>query len=306
MELKYPAAKQFYVHLVATEGKARLTAETYCRSVELFLRWCEENGKKAETVSVQDLTLYMLSRRSGGADDRTVAKDIAAVRSFGNYLVGEGRRTENPALLLECPQRSRKLPRVLTVEQTDRFLSAIDTSKPLGIRDRALFELIYSCGLRISEAAGLSLSDVRLKERFVLVTGKGSKERFVPFGAAAGYWLKRWLEEGRPSVRGAEKSPALFVNSRGKSISRKGIWKQFQGIEAVSGVTAKVHTLRHSFATHLLAGGADLRSVQELLGHSDISTTQIYTHVEAEALHLYHTDFFPGHKKDAGKTAGKE
>jgi integrase/recombinase XerD len=160
------------------------------------------------------------------------------------------------------------------------------------MRDRALFELIYSCGLRISEAAGLTFDRLYLKERLLRVLGKRKKERIVPFGDEARRWLLRYLEEARPHFEKGRRSELVFLNQEGKGISRKGIWKRFSGIRAVSGVEAKVHTFRHSFATHLLAGGADLRTVQELLGHSDISTTQIYTHIDEESLQGYHKEYF--------------
>ena len=227
----------------------------------------------------------------------TVAKDVSALRSFGSFLVEEGIWQENLVQLVERPKIQRALPRVLSVEQVDSLLAAIDTSEPLGVRDRALFELVYSCGLRISEVATLLIGNVHLQERILIVMGKGSKERVLPFGDVAHEWLSRWIQEGRPAILGSKQVAEVFVNYRGQPLSRKGIWKRFQELETLSGVTAKVHTLRHSFATHLLSGGADLRSVQELLGHSDLSTTQIYTHIEKDELHLYHKEFFPGGSK---------
>ena len=196
-------------------------------------------------------------------------------------------------LLLERPKARRSLPRVLDIAQVEKILDAIDVSKPLGLRDRALFELIYSCGLRISEVSGILLQNVHLNERLLWVTGKGNKERVVPFGDQAHYYLKQWIGEVRPLVLGSRIVPWLFVNYKGNQFSRKGIWKRFQELEAVSGVTAKVHTLRHSFATHLLERGADLRSIQELLGHSDISTTQIYTHIATDKIKEEYDNFHP-------------
>ena len=200
-------------------------------------------------------------------------------------------------MLLERPKASRALPKVISVEQVDTLLDAIDTSTPLGIRDRALFELIYSCGLRISEAASLLVSNLHLKERLIIVHGKGDKERMVPFGLSAKERLEQYIYEARPLLVGSKIVPEVFVNYKGEPMSRKGIWKNFKALEAKTGVHAKVHTLRHSFATHLLAGGMDLRSVQELLGHSDLATTTIYTHVDDKQLREGHKEFFPGHKK---------
>ncbi len=187
---------------------------------------------------------------------------------------------------------------MLSPEQVDRFLAAIPIDTPYGIRDRALFELVYSCGMRVGETVSLSLQALHFKEKVIVVRGKGDKERMIPFGTAAEKWLSLYLAEARGKLLGTRVSAALFINNRGTRLSRKGIWKRFQDIEALSGIEAKVHTLRHSFATHLLAGGADLRSVQELLGHADISTTQIYTHVENDALRMYHAEFFDNFKPE--------
>ncbi|MCQ2982496.1 MAG: tyrosine recombinase [Treponemataceae bacterium] len=284
----------FNDELLTQDGKASKTAETYLTAVSQFLDWCLEQGVALESVDVHTLTLYFAQRRLS-ADELTIAKDMSALRSFGTFLCRNQVWEENQALLLEKPHVKRTLPRVLSIEQVDALLAAIDTSEPLGIRDRALFELIYSSGLRISEASGLRLDNVHLDENVLWVLGKGDKERMVPFGDDARFWLKRWLTEARPGIVKNALVPWVFVNYQGKQLSRKGIWKRFQDLEALSGVTAKVHTLRHSFATHLLSGGADLRSVQELLGHADLSTTQIYTHVSDEELAQYHKDYFPQH-----------
>lgn len=289
---------RFYSRLLAVERKAPLTAETYRTAVEIFLHWVSDKvgtdlQDSLSSLSVTDIVYYFTWRKTGGVDELTVAKDVSALRAFGNFLVGIRIWNENLVLQIERPKIHRNLPRVLEPEQVDTLLAAIDISTPLGIRDRALFELIYSCGLRISEASGLLLQNVHLQERFMVVLGKGGKERMIPFGYDAWFWLSRWLNEIRPGLSGRNNPATVFLNSRGQPLSRKGIWKRFQDIEAVSGVSAKVHTLRHSFATHLLAGGADLRSVQELLGHSDLTTTQIYTHIDNEELQLYHEEFFP-------------
>ena len=248
-----------------------------------------------ESMSVQDIMHYLTWRKTQQIDEHTIAKDISALRAFGEYLVERKIWQENLLLLIERPKMKRNLPKVLSPEQVDALLNAIQTKDDLGVRDRALFELIYSCGLRISEVATLYRENVHLEERLLLVLGKGSKERIVPFGDTAFYWLSKWIFESRPKIIGNRQVREVFVNYKGEPVSRKGIWKRFQELESLSGVTAKVHTLRHSFATHLLSGGADLRSVQELLGHSDLSTTQIYTHVNNEELELYHKEFFPGH-----------
>ena len=284
--------RKFHAYLVTGEARAKLTALTYLQTVSLFLAWCEKTGAVLESVTTRDCIHFVLDRSSSGITGKTAAKDIAALRSFFRYLQIERIRTDNPADLLESPVRERTLPLVLSIEQIELFLASIPIDKPVGLRDRTLFELVYSCGLRVSEAVTLSLGDIFFDESMILVRGKGGKERFVPFGAPAKEWLLRYLADGRPALVKSLPTRAVFVNYRGQRITRKGIWKRFNEICLQSGITAKIHTLRHSFATHLLSGGADLRTVQELLGHSDVSTTQIYTHVEESALHDYHREVF--------------
>ncbi|MBE6344583.1 MAG: tyrosine recombinase [Spirochaetaceae bacterium] len=291
---------RFYSQLITVERKATLTAETYKTSAETFVSWVRQQSKQEtldclSNMKVQDMMYYLSWRKVHGMDELTLAKDVSALRAFGDFLVEKNIWAENLVQLIERPKLHRKLPRVLSPEQVDSLLGTIKTDTPLGLRDRALFELIYSCGLRISEASGLLMQNVHFNERLVMVLGKGSKERLVPFGVQAAKWLSLWVNEGRPKILGKKQVPEVFVNYKGAPLSRKGIWKKFQQLEAESGVTAKVHTLRHSFATHLLAGGADLRSVQELLGHSDLSTTQIYTHIDNEVLQLYYDEYFPSH-----------
>jgi integrase/recombinase XerD len=191
------------------------------------------------------------------------------------------------------PRSSRRIPEVYTLEQVERILAAIDTTTPAGIRDRFLFELIYSCGLRVSEAVALTMDRIYLEASMLRVVGKGSKERLVPMGEQALLWMRRYLEESRPALLKDRKERALFINRSGGRLSRKGMWKRFKEVLALAGVEGKIHTLRHSFATHLLQGGADLRAVQSLLGHADIGTTQIYTHVDEGALHGQHRRFHP-------------
>lgn len=286
--------RDFYNELIFVENHAELTASTYVFSVREFFQFLAESRIKLRDVTPQTLLYYSSWRKTNGAGDLTVAKDLTAIRALGAYLVRKEIWKENYALELDRPKTARSLPKVLSVEQVDSILSAIDTEKPLGIRDRALYEVIYSCGLRISEASGLKVTNIHFAEKMIMVLGKGSKERLIPFGADAELWLKKWLDV-RPQFVGSRVVEEVFVNARGEPLSRKGIWKNFKALEALTGVDAKVHTLRHSFATHLLSGGADLRSVQELLGHSDLSTTQIYTHIDDSQLKDCHEEFFPGH-----------
>ncbi len=291
---------QFYSDLLTVERLSEQSALTYKLSCESFLNWLVKEKKKLADVKTADLIRFFVWRRTEKIDELTVAKDISAVRALGDYLVRQQLWKENFALNLDRPKAGRALPKVLSVEQVDALLNAIDVTTPLGIRDRALFELVYSCGLRISEVASLLIENLHLNERILIVLGKGNKERMVPFGEAAKKYLLDYLNNVRPQLVGRRVVAQVFVNYRGEPISRKGIWKNFQDLELKSGVTAKVHTLRHSFATHLLAGGMDLRFVQELLGHSDLSTTTIYTHIENKQLRECHGKYFPGHETNTG------
>ncbi|MBQ0039577.1 MAG: tyrosine-type recombinase/integrase [Treponema sp.] len=293
--------RDFYNEIVFVENHSRVTAETYLISVKEFIAYLEENNIDIAAVDPQTVLYYAAWRKTKGLSDLTVAKDMTALCEFGMLLVRKQVWADNFVAELDRPKISRALPKVLEIEQVDNLLAAIDTSKPLGVRDRALYEVIYSCGLRISEASGLLMSNIHFDEQVLIVQGKGSKERLIPFGGDAEFWLKKWIFEARPEIMGQKILDEVFVNSRGEVLSRKGIWKNFKALGAKSGVEAKVHTLRHSFATHLLAGGADLRSVQELLGHSDLATTQIYTHIEDSQLKDYHRDYFPGHKNNDGQ-----
>ena len=283
---------QFYTDLILVKRDSQQTAITYKISAQEFLNWLVTERIKLKDLSVQNLLYYLIKRQSDGCSELTIAKDISGIRALGDYLVRKGMWEENIALALDKPKTARNLPKVLSVEQIDALLGCIDTSTPSGKRDDALFELIYSCGLRISEACSLKMANVHLEEKLILVHGKGDKERLVPFGDRALEKILVYLNEVRPALVGNRNVAELFVNYRGQPISRKGVWKRFKELEALSGVEAKVHTLRHSFATHLLSGGADLRSVQELLGHSDLSTTTIYTHVTDKQLEDAHEKYF--------------
>lgn len=290
---------RFHTDLLLVERLSKESAETYRYEAEIFLHWLQNNKIKLVDVTVQNLVYFLAWRKTTDHAPLTLSKDISSLRAFGSYVERMGIWPENLALLIERPKASRALPRVLSVQQVEKILSAIDDSTKVGKRDSALFELIYSCGLRISEACGLLMENLHLAEQLVLVHGKGDKERIVPFGETAKTKLEEYLFNARPSLVGNKVVPEVFVNYRGEPISRKGVWKKFKELNILAGIDAKVHTLRHSFATHLLAGGADLRSVQELLGHSDLATTQIYTHVDDKELSSYHQKYFPGHHKES-------
>ena len=288
---------QFYTDLLLVERLSKNTAETYKISIEIFLNWCSAEKIKLSDITIQNLMYYLIWRKTNNCSSLTISKEISALRSFGSFLQRQNIWAENLALLLDRPKASKVLPKVLSIDSVNKLLNVIDTSTPLGKRDAALFELIYSCGLRISEVCGLLMENLHMNEQIIMVHGKGDKERIVPFGETAKEKLQVYLEEARPLLVKNKTIANVFVNYQGNPISRKGVWKNFQELEALSGVSSKVHTLRHSFATHLLSGGADLRSVQELLGHSDLATTQIYTHIDDKQLSQYHKIYFPGHKK---------
>jgi integrase/recombinase XerD len=216
------------------------------------------------------------------------------LRSLFTFLVREGRIAANPARRVETPRVAARLPVVWSEEEVDRLLEAIDLGRVGGLRDRALFELVYSAGLRVSEVVCLRLEHLYLKEGHLRVRGKGDRERLVPLGEQARSWLERYLEEERNVLaREGNASAEVFLSVRGACLSRKTVWKRFKEHAALAGLGGKVHTLRHSFATHLLRGGADLRSVQELLGHRDIRTTQVYTHVGQAELQTAHARYHP-------------
>jgi len=246
-------------------------------------------------VNAEILSDYLVMRRNiDKINMRSTAKAISALRSFFRFVMDEGLIKENPAEIIESPKREMHLPEVLDKQTIEELLDKIDTSKPQGLRDRCIFELIYSAGLRVSEAVGLNLNDIDIKSAIIKVKGKGNKERLAIFGQEAAGQLMLYLTNVRPKLAGKiNKTQALFINKYGKRISRKGIWKNYAKWASLAGTSSHLHTLRHSFATSLLEGGADLRTVQELLGHADLSTTQIYTHVENKVLKENHRRYLP-------------
>jgi integrase/recombinase XerD len=228
-----------------------------------------------------------------GKAPRTQRRALASMRGFYGHLVGGGERADNPAEHLLAPRKLRQLPKVLGEEQVEALLRAPDTAKGLGIRDRAMLELLYATGLRVSELVGLTLAQLRLDEGFLVAFGKGSKERIVPVGEQAEGWVRRYLVEVRGGlVKG--RAAELFLNHRGVPMTRQGFWKVLKGYGREAGIRElSPHVLRHSFATHLLEHGADLRAVQMMLGHADISTTQIYTHIHQQRLRSLYDRFHP-------------
>jgi integrase/recombinase XerD len=296
--------ERFYSRLIAMERLSLMTAQTYRFEIRRFLEWLEAARLGVETVDSLELSRYLGERRGKNKrNSRSTAKAISVLRSFFRYIGDEGLRIDNPAALLEPPRKSRRLPETLPQKMVESILANAETGKPLGLRNRAIYELVYSSGIRVSEAAGLNIGDIYFPEGIVRVRGKGSKERMVPFGGEAAFWLKRYLQEVRPALIKGGRSPALFLGRTGKRLSRKGMWRNYAILTVPSGASSRIHALRHSYATELLAGGADLRSVQELLGHADLATTQIYTHVDQALLKESLRRYRP--KLKELKTAGK-
>ena len=283
----------FAAYLSAELRLSEATVAAYTLEARLLLEYCRSGECPLERFSATELIEYLVHRQIEGASRKTTAKSLSALRAFFAFLVREGLMPANPAEHVETPRIPRHIPEVYSREEVERLLAAIDLSTPGGMRDRFLFELIYSCGLRVSEAAELSLDRIYRQDKFIRVVGKGSKERVVPIGDLALEWLDRYLSEARSALAGGRRIKALFVNHRGTPLTRKGMWKRFKRYALLAGLNGKIHTLRHSFATHLLRGGADLRTVQVLLGHADIGTTQIYTHVDERELAEYHRRYHP-------------
>lgn len=290
--------ERYCSRLIAMERRSPLTAGTYKLEIRRFLEYLDTENIPVATVSPEGIAAYLAMRRdTDRIDSRSTAKAISCLRSFFRFTGDEGIRQDNPAALLESPRRRLRLPETMDRAAVEQLLDCSDVTTPLGLRNRAMFELMYSAGLRVSEAVGINVRDVNFKEGIIGVRGKGSRERIVVFGSEAALWLKRYLAEARPKIAEGRaqgrQSPALFIGRSGRRLSRKGIWKNYAKLAMLAGTGSRLHTLRHSFATDLLAGGADLRTVQELLGHADLATTQIYTHVDVSLLRESHRKFLP-------------
>ena len=286
----------FHSYLTVELRMSPNTVEAYLREVlrlEDFLKASGRNWQDLDSALVEN---YLMAVRQKDKDlsPRTLSRILSSLRSMMEYLIISGYRTDNPLQGIDMPRITQSLPEVMTLEEVEAFLAAIPQDTLLGLRDRTLFELIYSCGLRVSEAVDLEMINLYPEEGMVQVFGKGDKERWVPLGPVAEYWLTLYLDDVRPRLlKPGRMTNKVFLNNRGGGLSRKGMWKNFRTIADNAGVSGKIHTLRHSFATHLLQGGADLRSVQEMLGHSDISTTQIYTHLNRNDLEEAHREYHP-------------
>lgn len=280
---------RFKDYLITERKLSKNTTDAYYNDLNQFIEYLltRENILIIEEVfNIDTLDNFLIWLYGKGITGRSIIRKISSLSIFLRFLKIEGLINDNPSFLLNRPKTIKSLPKYLSVEEIEKFINAFDTSKPEGIRDRALFELIYSCGLRVSEVSSLNIGSVYFKESILQVFGKGRKERYVPIGERAKYELENYLKKGRPFLEKKRKyTDALFLNFRGDRITRKGIWKNLKEKALIAGIESNricVHTLRHSFATHLLQNGADIKSIQELLGHKNIITTEIYTHLNME------------------------
>jgi integrase/recombinase XerD len=289
-------ADQFINYLVVEKGLSKNTVAAYSRDLVLYLDFLRT--KRVTDIAESDTTLvlkHLIELRDAGLGSRSRARHLVTLRGFYRFLVQEKVLKTNPAQMVDLPKTGQKLPDVLKVDDVLRLLEAPDSKKPLGVRDSAMLELLYAAGLRVSELTEVKVADINLEACFVRVLGKGSKERVVPIGLAAKKKLEAYLAAGRSPLLKGRPSAYLFVTRLGKPMTRQGFWKLLKQYAVKAGISQKItpHTLRHSFATHLLERGADLRSVQVMLGHVDISTTQIYTHVAQEKLKAIHSAYHP-------------
>jgi len=287
-------ADQFLDYLRVERGLANNTVQAYSKDLGRFIQFLEDKKTTPEDVSVEQILEYISAIRRH-LSSRSVARTISTIKTFFRFLVTEKKIKSSPARLLETPKLSQKLPVILTQNETKTLLSQPDISSVTGQRDKAMLEVLYGTGLRVSELVNLKISDINLEAGYLRTMGKGSKERIIPIGEKAVDSIKDYISNGRIKLLKGRQSPFLFLNFRGKPLTRQGFWKIIKRHGATAGIQKEIspHKLRHSFASHLLEGGADLRSVQIMLGHADISTTQIYTHVTTKHLKETHRKCHP-------------
>jgi len=286
----------YLTHLRIERRLADHTLESYSRDLQRLGEFAAGLGTPIHDLSRHDLERFVDGLMSEGLSPRSVARMVAAVRGFFRFTVLAQHVSSNPADDLQAPRAWPGLPKFLGVDEVERLISQPDVGTPRGLRDRALIEVLYATGLRVSELISLRASDLNLEAGYLSTTGKGNKQRIVPIGEEASGWLTRYIREARPVLLGRKTSPWLFVNAKqGTGLSRVGFWKILKGYGTKAGIsrTLSPHVLRHSFATHLLEHGADLRSIQMMLGHADLSTTQIYTHVLEARLRAVYDRFHP-------------
>ncbi|WP_433742968.1 site-specific tyrosine recombinase XerD [Falsibacillus pallidus] len=290
--------RDFIHYMVVEKGLAKNTIVSYERDLKAYINYLtkvEEMGSLNE-VSRTHIVHFLGHLKQQGKSVRTIARHIASIRSFHQFLLREKAVDMDPSVHIDTPQHGRSLPKVLSLEEVESLLEAPDDSTPIGARDKAMLEILYATGIRVSELIGLNLDDVHLTMGFVKCIGKGNKERIIPIGRTAVTVLENYMGGSRLRLRSSKyKTDALFLNHHGNRLTRQGFWKILKGLAKKANIEKELtpHTLRHSFATHLLENGADLRAVQEMLGHADISTTQIYTHVTKTRLKDVYSKFHP-------------
>lgn len=286
-----PELRQFRSKLVV-EGLSRHSVAAYLSDLHQLADWAQG---PLLALGPDDLARYLHERAADGSHVRSRARLLSALRRFYRFHLAQQRISADPTLHLDAPKTGRPLPKDLSEADVERLLAAPLTETPLGLRDRAMLELLYACGLRVSELVGLRVDQPNRRGGFVRVTGKGSKERLVPMNQEAMDWLERYLAEARPALVAGSASEALFPNREGEFMTRQAFWYRIKMLAKAAGIEKPLspHTLRHAFATHLLNHGADLRVVQMLLGHSDLSTTQIYTHIASHRLQQLHAEHHP-------------
>ena len=287
-------------HLRVERRLAAHTLESYDRDLKALARFAAASGRRLETLDRPALEAFVRQQMASGLSPRSVARAVAAIRGFYRYLVLDQHLERNPAQDLRPPRAWPALPTFLSIEQVDLLLAAPDVATPRGLRDRAMIEVLYATGMRVSELVGIRAADLHLDADYLTCIGKGNKERLIPMGDEAAEWVRRYQRDGRPALvtraRAAKRSsPRLFLNMRGGALSRVGFWKILKEYGRRAGLPKSLspHVVRHSFATHLLDRGADLRSIQMMLGHTDLSTTQIYTHVLEARLRTVYDRFHP-------------
>jgi integrase/recombinase XerD len=286
----------YLTHLRVERRLADHTLESYGRDLQRLSEFAAGLETPVAGLTRHDLENFVSGMMHEGLSPRSVARAVAAVRGFYRFVALAQHRDTNPADDLQGPRAWPSLPKFLGVEEVERLIKQPDTATPRGVRDRALIEVLYATGMRVSELIRLRATDLDLEAGYLTCTGKGNKQRIVPFGEEAKAWVKKYIREGRPALLGKRSSPWLFVNARrGGPLSRVGFWKILKGYGREAGLprTLSPHVLRHSFATHLLERGADLRAIQMMLGHADLSTTQIYTHVLEARLRAVYDRFHP-------------
>ncbi|MBM3109431.1 site-specific tyrosine recombinase XerD [Pseudomonas arcuscaelestis] len=293
--LEHPLIDQFLDALWLEKGLSDNTRDAYRSDLALFNGWLQEQGVALPAAGRELILDHLAWRLDQSYKPRSTARFLSGVRGFYRYLLREKLIEIDPTLQVDMPQLGRPLPKSLSEDDVEALLQAPDLSEPIGQRDRAMLEVLYACGLRVTELVSLTLDQVNLRQGVLRVMGKGSKERLVPMGEEAVVWIERYLRDGRNEMLGGRPSDVLFPSLRGEQMTRQTFWHRIKHQAQVAGISKSLspHTLRHAFATHLLNHGADLRVVQMLLGHSDLSTTQIYTHVARARLQELHARHHP-------------